>query len=135
MVSRIQSPFKQVVESSTSLTFTKYPAQGVDAENKPISFAKRSQSASVLGRVTKTSSRRSYTKTQFLDLLHFAGTILATGNQSSAVRTTLSLVSRLRKRSRQRRFGRGNADIRLQNCFLSWKTQRLRRLLGGIFKI
>ena len=34
MVSRIQSPFKQVIESSTSLTYTKYPAQGVDAENK-----------------------------------------------------------------------------------------------------
>ncbi len=34
MVSRIQPPFKQVVESSTYLTFSKYPAQGVDAENK-----------------------------------------------------------------------------------------------------
>ena len=34
MISRIQSPFKQVIESSTSLTFSKYPAQGVDAEHK-----------------------------------------------------------------------------------------------------
>lgn len=34
MVSRIQPPFKQVVESSTYLTFTKYPSHGVDAENK-----------------------------------------------------------------------------------------------------
>jgi len=38
MVSRIQPPFKQVVESSTYLTFTKYPAQGVDAENKTTIF-------------------------------------------------------------------------------------------------
>ena len=34
MVSRIQPPFKQVVESSTYLTFTKYPAKGVDADHK-----------------------------------------------------------------------------------------------------
>ena len=38
MVSRIQPPFKQVVESSTYLTFSKYPAQGVDAENKTTIF-------------------------------------------------------------------------------------------------
>jgi len=34
MVSRIQPPFKQVVESSTYVTFTKYPGKGVDAEHK-----------------------------------------------------------------------------------------------------
>lgn len=34
MVSRIQPPFKQVVESSTYLTFAKYPAKGVDADHK-----------------------------------------------------------------------------------------------------
>lgn len=38
MVSRIQPPFRQVVESSTYLTFSKYPAQGVDAENKTTIF-------------------------------------------------------------------------------------------------
>ncbi len=34
MVSRIQPPFKQVVESSTYVTFTKHPGKGVDAEHK-----------------------------------------------------------------------------------------------------
>lgn len=34
MVSRIQPPFKQVVESSTYVTFTKHPSKGVDAEHK-----------------------------------------------------------------------------------------------------
>jgi hypothetical protein len=34
MVSRIQPPFKQVVESSTYVTFAKYPAKGVDADHK-----------------------------------------------------------------------------------------------------
>ena len=34
MVSRIQPPFRQVIESSPTLTFSKYPVEGVDAENK-----------------------------------------------------------------------------------------------------
>jgi len=38
MIARIQPPFKQVVESSTYLTFSKYPAQGVDADNKTTIF-------------------------------------------------------------------------------------------------
>jgi hypothetical protein len=34
MVSRIQPPFRQVVEASQTLTYSKYPGQGVDAEQK-----------------------------------------------------------------------------------------------------
>lgn len=34
MVSRIQPPFRQVVEAASFLTFSKYPVEGVDAENK-----------------------------------------------------------------------------------------------------
>jgi hypothetical protein len=34
MVSRIQPPFRQVIEQATTLTFSKYPVEGVDAENK-----------------------------------------------------------------------------------------------------
>ena len=34
MVSRIQPPFKQVIEQAPTLTYTKFPVEGVDAENK-----------------------------------------------------------------------------------------------------
>jgi hypothetical protein len=34
MVSRIQPPFKQVIETAQTLTFAKYPIQSVDSENK-----------------------------------------------------------------------------------------------------
>ena len=34
MVSRIQPPFKQVIEQTPTLTYSKYPGQGVDAEQK-----------------------------------------------------------------------------------------------------
>lgn len=34
MVSRIQPPFRQVIEQTPTLTYTKYPREGVDAENK-----------------------------------------------------------------------------------------------------
>jgi len=34
MVARIQPPFRQVIEQATTLTFSKYPIEGVDAENK-----------------------------------------------------------------------------------------------------
>jgi hypothetical protein len=34
MVSRIQPPFRQVIEQAATLTFSKYPVEGVDAENK-----------------------------------------------------------------------------------------------------
>ena len=34
MVSRIQPPFRQVIEQTPTLTFSKYPGQGVDAEQK-----------------------------------------------------------------------------------------------------
>lgn len=34
MVSRIQPPFKQVIEASQTLTYSKYPGQGIDAEQK-----------------------------------------------------------------------------------------------------
>ena len=34
MVSRIQPPFKQVIEQAPTLTYTKYPIEGVDTENK-----------------------------------------------------------------------------------------------------
>jgi hypothetical protein len=34
MVSRIQPPFKQVIEQAPTLTYTKFPVEGVDSENK-----------------------------------------------------------------------------------------------------
>lgn len=34
MVSRIQPPFRQVIEQTPTLTYTKYPREGVDAEQK-----------------------------------------------------------------------------------------------------
>ena len=34
MVSRIQPPFRQVIESATTLTYTKYPLESVDSEQK-----------------------------------------------------------------------------------------------------
>lgn len=34
MVSRIQPPFRQVIEQTPTLTYSKYPGQGVDAEQK-----------------------------------------------------------------------------------------------------
>ena len=34
MISRIQPPFRQVIEQSQVLTYTKYPGEGIDAENK-----------------------------------------------------------------------------------------------------
>ena len=34
MISRIQPPFRQVIEQSQVLTYTKYPGEGVDSENK-----------------------------------------------------------------------------------------------------
>ena len=34
MVTRIQPPFRQVVEEATTLTYTKYPMESVDAEEK-----------------------------------------------------------------------------------------------------
>ena len=34
MVSRIQPPFRQVIEQAATLTFSKFPVEGVDAENK-----------------------------------------------------------------------------------------------------
>jgi len=38
MCSRLQPPFRQIIEQAASLTFTKYPVDGIDAEHKTKTF-------------------------------------------------------------------------------------------------